>query len=62
MPKLIAKHLFFENAPRTASTSLNQSVLTIVNNPVVGFKEFAKLMRLLSQSLVIQMATETSIS
>ena len=34
MPKLIAKHLFFENAPMAASTSLNQSVQTIVINPV----------------------------
>ena len=34
MPKLIAKHLFFENAPRTASTSLYQIMLTIMNDPV----------------------------
>ena len=34
MPKLIAKHLFFEKTPRTASTSLNQIMLTFVNTPV----------------------------
>ena len=51
MPKLIAKHLFFENAHRTASTSLYQIVLTIVNNPItVGLNLCVTLKKMPAQA------------